>query len=339
MTFGYIGSWTENVTIGGTGSQSININQLPRSVPLTSSLRDQVTNPFYNVPGVGGTLGANRTVERAQLLRPFPQFTSVNMQRVHQGFGRYNALVVKGEKRSNNGLTLRANWTWSKNLDNVVGEDNFFSSESNAIRDAFNLKDEYAYSTIDTPHRVIITPIYQLPFGSGRAFLNGGGWTDKVLGGWTLSTIATFQTGFPITISQTTETTTAFGGSQRPIRVAGVDPSTPGKVQDRLVVPVGGSAYINRDAFMIAPALNFGNLARNIGDIRTPGQMNFNASLGKTTNITEGVKLTLRMEANNATNTPKFAGPNGNLSSGQFGSISSVTGFSRQIQWMARVHW
>jgi len=336
LSAGYVGSWTSNVTIGGTGSQSVNINQIPRSVPLNSSLRDQVPNPFFGLPGVAGSHGANQTIARGQLLRPFPQFTSVNMQRVHEGFARYNSLVVKGEKRSANGLTIRANWTWSKNLDNVLGEDNFFASESNSIQDAYNLKNEYAYSTIDTPHRVNITPVYQLPFGSGRPFMNGGGWTDKVFGGWTVSTIATFQTGFPLTISQSTETTTAFEGSQRPIRVLGVDPATSGRIQDRLGGTLSSSPYLNRGAYMESPALTFGNLARNVGDVRTPGARIFNASLSKTTSITEGVRLTFRLEANNATNTPRFSGPNTNLSGSTFGWITSQTGFARQIQWMAR---
>jgi hypothetical protein len=336
LSAGYVGSWTSNITLGGTSSQSVNINQLPRSVPLTSALRDQVPNPFFGLPGVAGSLGANRTIDRGQLLRPFPQFTAVNMQRVHEGFARYNSLVVKGEKRSSNGLTLRANWTWSKNLDNVVNEDNFYSSESNSIQNAYDLKNEYAYAIIDTPHRVNITPVYTLPFGSGKPFLNGSGWTDKVFGGWTLSTIATFQTGFPLTISQSTETTTGYEGAQRPIRVLGVDPKTSGRIQDRLGGTLSPTVYINRAAYMLAPALSFGNLARNVADIRTPGARIFNASLSKTTAITEGVRLTFRIEANNATNTPRFSGPNTNLSSAQFGWITSQTGFARQIQWMAR---
>jgi hypothetical protein len=79
-------------------------------------------------------------------------------------------------------------------------------------------------------------------------------------------------------------------------------------------------------------------MARNVADIRTPGARIINGSLGKTTSITEGVKLTLRIEANNLTNTPRFSGPNTGLNSAQFGWITSQTGFARQIQWLARVH-
>jgi hypothetical protein len=180
--------------------------------------------------------------------------------------------------------------------------------------------------------------VYQLPFGAGKPLLNGGGWSDKVFGGWSISTIATFQTGFPLTISQATETVTGYEGNQRPIRVLGVDPGTPGRIQDRLGGLLSPNVYLNRNAYMVAPALDFGNMARNVADIRTPGARIINGSLGKTTSITEGVKLTIRIEASNLTNTPRFSGPNTNLSGSTFGWITSQTGFARQLQWMARVH-
>jgi trimeric autotransporter adhesin len=197
---------------------------------------------------------------------------------------------------------------------------------------------EYAYSIIDTPHRIILTPTYQLPFGQGRPWLNGGGWSDKVLGGWTLSFVGTYQTGFPIAITQT-DNSFSQGGLQRPITAPGVDPVTPGRTEDRLAIGANGSAYINKNAYVIAPAYTFGDMARNVANIRTPGQTNLDVSLGKTTKITESIRLTLRLEANNATNTPKFGGPNTNLSLTTFGTITSQVGFSRQLQWMARVHW
>jgi hypothetical protein len=339
VSAGYIGSWSSGLTLSGTGSAVVNLNQLSPDVPLGPYLRDTVPNPFYGRPGVASTLSAQPTIVRAQLLRPFPEFTDVNMQRVHAGMARYNAMVIKVEKRSSNGLSIRSSWTWSKNLDNVFGESNFFVNGSSTARNNYDVTSgEYAYSIIDTPHRVVITPIYQLPFGQGRPWLNRGGWTDKVFGGWTLSCVGTFETGFPIAITQT-DNSFSQGGLQRPITILGVDPVTPGRTEDRLATGSSGSAYINKNAYVLAPAYTFGNMARNVASIRTPSQRNVDVSLGKTTRITETVKLTLRMEANNATNTPKFGGPNANLSNTNFGTITSQVGFSRQLQWMARVHW
>jgi trimeric autotransporter adhesin len=220
-----------------------------------------------------------------------------------------------------------------------VWREQFFVTGSGTARNNYDVANgEYAYSIIDTPHRIVITPICELPFGQGRHWLNRGGWTDKMFGGWSLSGIATFQTGFPIAITQT-DNSFSQGGLQRPIQVLGADPVTPGKIQDRLAAGANGNAYINRNAYLIAPAYTFGNLARNVAGIRTRSQTNLNASLGKTTRITEAIKLTLRIEANNATNTPKFGGPNSNLRSTTFGTITSQVGFSRQLQWMARIHW
>ena len=339
VSVGYIGSWSSRLTLSGTGSAAVNLNQLSPDIPLGPYLRDTVPNPFYGKAGVAATLAAQPTVIRAQLLRPFPQFMNVNMQRVHSGMARYNSMVVKIEKRAANGLSIRSSWTWSKNLDNIFGEGNFFVNGSGTARDNYDVsKGEYAYSIIDTPHRVIVTPVYQLPFGQGRPWLNDGGWTDKFFGGWTLSFVGAWQTGFPIAITQT-DNSFSQGGLQRPISVPGVDPVTPGGTQDRLATGASGSAYINKNAYVLAPAYTFGNLARNIADIRTPSQRNFDVSLGKTTRITESIKLTLRLEANNAANTPKFGGPNSNLSNTTFGTITQQVGFSRQLQWMARAHW
>jgi hypothetical protein len=338
ISAGYIGSWSSHLTLGGTGTGAVNINQLPPTVALGPGLRNTVPNPFYQKAGVAATLSAQPTIVQAQLLRPFPEFTNITMQRVHAGFARYNSMVVKMEKRLSDGLSIRSSWTWSKNLDNIFGESNFFVSGSGTARNNYNVNDEYAYSIIDTPHRVIVSPIYQLPFGQGRPFLNGGGWTDRVLGGWTLSVVGTFQTGFPLALTQT-DASFSQGAVQRPIRVLGVNPITPGRTQDRLAIGSSGSAYINKDAYQLAPAYTFGDLARNVADIRTPNQTNLNLSLEKTTRITESVKLTLRLEANNATNTTKFGGPDTNLSNTTFGTITTQVGFSRQLQWMARVHW
>jgi hypothetical protein len=281
---------------------------------------------------------AQPTTTRGQLLRPFPQFLDVNKQLVHAGMARYNAMVIKAEKRAANGLSIRSSWTWSKNLDNVFGESNFFVSGSGTARNNYDIDDEYSYAIIDTPHRVDITPIYQLPFGQGKPWLNNRAWTDKVFGGWTLSCVGTFHTGFPVAIKQT-DNSFSQGGLQRPVRIAGSEPGTPGRTQDRLAVGSSGSAYLNKDAYQLAPAFTFGNMARNVADVRTPSQTNLNVSLGKTTRITETIKVTLRLEANNATNTPKFGGPNSSLSDTAFGTITSQVGFSRQLQWMARVHW
>jgi hypothetical protein len=339
VSAGYIGSWSSHLTLSGTGSAAVNLNQLSPDIPLGPYLRETVPNPFYGKPGVAATLSAQPTIVRAQLLRPFPQFTNVSMQRVHAGMARYNSMVVKVEKRASNGLSIRSSWTWSKNLDNIFGESNFFVSGSGTARNNYDVTNgEYAYSIIDTPHRIVLTPIYALPFGLGKPWLNGTGWTDKIFAGWSLSCVGTFQTGFPIAITQT-DNSFSQGGLQRPITVLGVAPITPGSTQDRLAIGASGSAYINKNAYLLAPAYTFGNIARNVANIRTPSQTNLNVSLDKTTRITESIKLTLRLEANNATNTPKFGGPNSSLSSTNFGTITQQVGFSRQLQWMARVHW
>ncbi len=83
------------------------------------------------------------------------------------------------------------------------------------------------------PHRVVIAPIVELPFGEGKTWGERHRLVDSILGGWTLSTAINLQSGFPLNIQQTDNTGT-FAGVQRPNIVPGVDLSTPGSFEDRL---------------------------------------------------------------------------------------------------------
>ena len=170
---------------------------------------------------------------------------------------------------------------------------------------------------------------YELPFGKGKAFANQGGALGYIVGGWVVNSVAIFQTGFPLQISQSTNFNSAFGyASQRP-NATGVSPVTSGSLEQRL------GDYINPAAFSQVGQFAFGNVGRTI-DMRGPGQVNFDMSLFKNFVIRERLKSQFRFEALNAMNTPLFYGPNVSFGSSSFGSITTQANFSRQLQMALR---
>ena len=98
---------------------------------------------------------------------------------------RYNGVTVKVDKRFSNGYSFLATYTYSKSIDN--GSELFaIGNTFNIISDNRNIDRDRGDSTFDLPHRLVISGIFELPFGKGKRFLNRGGLVDKLIGGWRL---------------------------------------------------------------------------------------------------------------------------------------------------------
>jgi len=188
---------------------------------------------------------------------------------------------------------------------------------------------EAAY--LDVPHRVILSPIVELPFGAGKRWATGG-LANLLAGGWVFTAIASYESGQPLNITQDSDNSGSFSGVQRP-NWTGSDPVTPGDTLDRL------NNYINPAAFTVAPSYSFGNVARSINYLG-PGMVNWDLSLFKTVAIRERFKAQFRAEALNAFNTPDFANPNtqflgldskGNTV-GNFGRLVYQANLPRELQ-------
>ncbi|HEX5081834.1 MAG TPA: TonB-dependent receptor, partial [Blastocatellia bacterium] len=259
LTVGYVGSRGAHLQIGGINNGGVNINQLAPQFMSRADLQTRVANPFFGTPAGVGIL-SSATVAQAQLLRPFPQFGDVIMLGASGGNSFYNALTVKAQKRLSKGFSLLAAYTFSKLLDNITGNGNYFAPDATSnVIDAYNRDRDYGLSGVDTPHRFTLSGVYELPFGNGRMFLgNSRGVVDRIVGGWQLNAIVTYQSGFPLSISQSNNTN-AFSLGQRPNVVAGVDPRTPGSDADRI------DGWVNAAAFSPAVANTFGNAPRTIG--------------------------------------------------------------------------
>ncbi len=105
------------------------------------------------------------------------------------GYSNYNALEVEFRQQVWHGMHFTANYTWARSLG------------MNTQYTLRNLRLAYGPTSSDIHHVVHVIGTYDLPFGRGKAFLNSNAWLDRVVGGWTLGTTNTFQTGAPFQIA------------------------------------------------------------------------------------------------------------------------------------------
>jgi len=359
VSAGYVGARSERLSVGGTNSNTVNINQLDsKFLSQGGSLFAFVPNPMFGNPAFGA-LSQQTDVRRGQLLRPFPQFKNIFAHQVSAGFARYDSMVLKFERRIARGWGANINYTFSRNRDNLFGEVNYFSNNSSSLARALdnnNLGAEYSPSVIEAPHRLNISGVYELPFGKGKKYLSKGGPADWFLGGWQVAAIGSYQSGFPVVIVQSN----TFGLEEfgflvlRPNLVPGVSPKTSGGYEERL------SNWFNIGAWKDADPLSggFGNAPRTDTRARTPFKKNWDIAFQKNQRLSERFTLQLRAEIINAFNDPNFLGPNTRwrtLRAGDpttvpptppekqtdktytFGKINQVGGFPRLLQWMARL--
>lgn len=334
-TISYVGSRGTSLNLGSINDSTINLNQLTPQVLsqyTPTQLSEKVANPFFGI-AAAGSLASSSTIERRQLLRPFPQFTDILMHGAGGGNSYYNSVTIKAQKRMSKGASFLTSYTFSKMLDNVFGQSNFYGNIGSGALNTYNLAGEYGLSSFDTPHRFNISGSYELPFGKGKKLLNDKAFLDRVVGGWQINAIGIYQSGFPITITQSTNNTLAFSRLQRPNVVAGIDPATSGSVTARI------DGFLNPAAFSTAAAGTFGNLSRTIG-VRGPApQKSWDIGLLKTVSIFESLKGQFRLEAINAFNTPIFRLTNTTFGSSNFGKITSQANFARVMQISLRLMW
>jgi len=181
------------------------------------------------------------------------------------------------------------------------------------------------------PNRLILAPVVELPFGRGRRWLNQGGWSDALAGGWTVAGILDFESGFPINVGQLGDNTGTFSGEQRPNVNAGVDPVTTGNREDRF------NGWINPAAYSLAAPYTFGNAPRTNPDLRTPDRNNIDLVISKDVSVTNRVRAQVRLELLNLTNHVKTNGAEQRLGESNFGTITSQAGFMRITQLTFRV--
>jgi hypothetical protein len=330
--FEYAGATGRDLLLGGTVNSQLRINQLdPQYLALGAALNDPVPNPFFGLPPGQGFNVTSPTISRAQSLRPFPQFNHILMIGSTLGRNQYHAGIFKFEKRVSNGWGGRVNYTYSRLEDNQFGEGNFFSRNSGEAQNAYDLDAEYAVSLLDVPHKLVVSPIVELPFGQGKRWAQSGV-AAAILGDWTISSIISFESGFPTSISMNSNgLSAAFFGMQRGNPGSG-SPETDGSRDDRIQnLWITGAGYANPGLFTL------GTLPRTDPDVRTPHRNNWDFVAAKDMRLGGSVRGQIKLEVLNITNTVKVRGPISTLGSSTFGQIRVQSGFMRLTQVMFRV--
>src|SRR5262249_22013796 len=186
------------------------------------------------------------------------------------------------------------------------------------------------------PHRFIIAPIVELPFGQNRKWANSNKAADWIIGGWSISAIANLQSGFPTNVQQT-DNTGLLGGAQRP-NLSGQALATPGNYEDRLASADHPKAtWINAGGFTPAPANTFGATPRTLTAVRSPSQKNVDASFMKMFRVGEGKTAQVKVEMLNLFNRVEVTGVSSNtVGNSSFGQIVNQAGFMRITQVMFR---
>ena len=170
------------------------------------------------------------------------------------------------------------------------------------------------------------SPIWQLPFGSGRQFLNRKGLVNALTGGWEFAGILTFGSGLPYTVYSADDFSNSGSASPRPDRTCnGAGPRT--------VEQWFKTSCFTTDALGISLANGtprFGNSGRNI--LFGPGTNRWDISFIKQNQISERFSLEFRAELFNVFNHPNFGVPASTTDTGDFGLIESQAGTPRDIQ-------
>lgn len=311
-------------------------NQLaPENMALGSALTQQVPNPFLGKVALGPLTRA--TVSRGQLLLPFPHLVSASDAGVYTGNSSYHSLQLKAEKRFAAGGNVLLAYTFSKVISDTETITGWLEGSLGGVagvQNWYNLRNEKALSSYDSRRRLTLAYVNDLPFGKGKRFLPGvTGFTDKLVSGWGVNGISTFQDGFPLQFTAAPNVT-GFNTGLRPNVVSGCNPKIEGSAQERL------GRWFNTSCFTVPPSYTFGTAGRTDPGLRGHGIANYNFALFKRTNLTERFKLEFRAETFNTFNRVQFGRPNQGATTAAnntFGVVSTQINDPRLIQFGLRL--
>jgi len=274
--------------------------------------------------------------------QPYPQFTGAVNVIDNNDRSRYNALEIQVSRRASKGLAFQASYTLAKSEDTrsfdpaftLITRGGTGQSAGNTPFDINNRELNYARSDFDRRHAIQGYVLYELPIGKGKSIGSGWGRTaDMLLGGFNVAGVMRYYSGRPFTV---------FSGSNTLSQVVFTPASCDGCSPNlgSLVLESGRNVFFTADQrakFFVPAAGEASNIGRNY--FNGPNFFNLDMTVGKHFRMTETKDLEFRVEAQNVTNTPSFAVPDGNLilTSGSFGQIlGNTTSTSRKIQFVAK---
>jgi hypothetical protein len=260
-------------------------------------------NQSHNInqprPGAG-------TPAQVNARRPYPQWGSISFTQ-WDGNLNYDALSAKLTQQYRNGLSFNVSYTYSHTIDNVGG-----------VTDQLNFRTARGDSQYDLRHRLVISPVWELPFGPGKPWA-ASGLAAKIAGGWQLSPLYQYQTGNHLTPSLSGNYSNSGGTTDRPDMISDPNQNAPHTQQQ----------WFNTSAFILRPAngavgatYSFGNAGKGV--IVGPSNATLDVSLVRNIQASERFKIQLRAEMFNALNHTNFGFPNVQADNPSFGRISTA---------------
>jgi hypothetical protein len=295
-----------------------NLNVTPQKYLSKSPVRDQqtinyltalVANPFYGVtlPAGATSTFTSITIARERLMRPFPQYDSVNTTS-YGGYTWYHGMQLRLEKRLSKGYSVMVNYGWSKNM------------QATEFLNQDDPRPTEVISDYDAPHRLTVSALLELPFGEGHSLLNTGNpVANRIISGWQLSPIYTYQSGAAI----------GFGNLLYYGRFS--DIALPSDVRTEL-------KWFNTNGWEKLTANQLDHNVRTFplrfSNLRQDAANEVGLSLLKNTRLTEGKNIQFKAEALNLFNHPVLRAPNTTPTASAFGSTvqTNQTNYARRIQ-------
>jgi Carboxypeptidase regulatory-like domain len=315
---------------------------------INAAERAYAASVGVNVPANGNAVFTGFNGSVAQALRPFPQYNNVNNILESQGRSWYDAGTAKVERRFSDGIQFGASYTFSKLLTNAA-EDLFGGSPTGSLvqipGDSGGLK---SVSPNNATHVFVVNYLVELPFGKGHRFLSGGGWSDRVFGGWQVNGIQRYESGLPLVIRISRQdylsSTLGYNTDLRP-NLTGQPILTNNAMTGARVQVFNGGAFAVPPCYTCAPAeftgtgaissayaayyANpngfFGNASPTLSNARVNPFFIENVSLLKKTRLTETVTMELGAEAFNLFNRHRFNYPTSDFVDPNFG-FATVSG-------------
>jgi hypothetical protein len=312
-TVGYVGALGRNLFLRNWANKIVNVRTTQSTNASTGAVTaNAVVIRQFDIDNGG-----------SNVLRPFAEID----YKTSGGTSNYNALQTQIVRRSDRGLTIAAQYTWSHDLGTSGG-----SNEALTAGNPFDYNYDYGNNNFDVRHNFNLSFLYELPFGRGKQFGSGlSGFAQAAFGNWQVGSIINARSGLPINLLVTRPDTvfvnasgnvvangnctgtgtaavcptaiinTLGGGSSRNVRrpnlVPGVDP----------FLHSGGIAFLNPAAFSIPAPGTFGNLRRN--QLHGPNFAQADMTIAKYFPVTESTNIEFRTEIFNLLNHTNFALP------------------------------
>ncbi len=264
-------------------------------------------NPNEVQPGAG-TQASRRLIPELSNISNMVQFDPRNRSTYHAG-------ILKVQRRFTNGVQFLTSYTWSKSLD-YGGSAASGGGSTGGPQTVTNLNAGKGPSGFDVRHRLVFSGVYELPFGPDKTMLSEG-ILAQIVGGWQLSTIATFSGGRPFNVNLNTGVNNGA-------------PSWPNRIGSGVLGDPDRAMWFDPTAFVAPPANTYGDVGRGV--LYAPGQKNIDVSLTRRFGFVGTSNLMVRLDAFNLTNTPYFGFPNANIGSPTVGQITSLNGDNRILQ-------